>query len=377
MIIKNYRYKLVLILLFLISKINLYSNEPISNSSSQSNQEGISYISDGPYIFYSDDKIVVKWVYENYAYRKTIRNNKIKFIHRNFNLDLEIDWILNEPNIKPEFKQEYNNVKDLIAISDIHGQYDVFIKLLQQYKVIDKDLKWIFGSGHLVILGDIMDRGPKVTESLWLVYQLEKQAEKSGGKVHFILGNHELMVVNNDARYINPKYLESSSLLNTTYDKLFSANTLLGSWLRRRPVMVKINDILFVHAGISVDFIKQNLNIEETNKLFMNKIIGNSWDNILNDSTLTFMTGDYGPIWYRGYFTDFYLKEYQIDHILRYYNSKHIIVGHTSLPNITSIYDKKIMGIDSNIKMGDYGELLIIKNNEFFRGTTNGTLIKF
>jgi hypothetical protein len=370
-------YISLLVILFIAVNTNAAINDPTTNKTILTDQLDISYISDGPYIFYEKETISVKWIKNNHAFEKKIRNDNIKFLHRYFGLNLQTNWILNERNISPQFNQEYKGVKNLIAISDVHGQYDLFIKLLLQYKVVDKKLNWIFGSGHLVVLGDIMDRGPKVTEALWLVYQLEKQAEQAGGKVHFLLGNHELMVINNDARYINAKYLESSRLLETTYDKLFSENTLLGSWLRKRPVMVKINDILFVHAGISVDFIKQGLNIEESNTLFINKIIGNTWDNILRDSTLTFMAGDLGPIWYRGYFTDLHLKEYQIDHILKYFDSKHIIVGHTSLPNITSIYDKKIIGIDSNIKMGDYGELLIYKNDEFYRGTTNGNLIGF
>lgn len=370
------KYTTLLVLLFTIVQTNASINVPASNPDNIFYQDNIVYTSDGPYIFYDEEKISVRWVDDNLAFEKKIRNNNTKFLHRYFGINLKIEWILNERNIKPQYQQEYKNVKNIITISDVHGQYDILVKLLLEYKVIDKNLNWIFGNGHLVVLGDIMDRGSKVTEALWLVFQLEKQAEELGGKVHFILGNHELMVLNNDARYINAKYLKSSSLLNTTYDKLFAANTLLGDWLRKKPIMVKINDLLFVHAGISPEFIKKNISLEESNKLFTNHITGKKWDVILNDSLLTFMAGDNGPVWYRGYFDMPIPQEYQIDHILRYFDVNHVIVGHTSLINIISIYNRKILGVDSNIKMGDYGEVLIYEDNRFYRGTINGNLIQ-
>ena len=133
-------------------------------------------------------------------------------------------------------------------------------------KIVDKDLNWIFGGGHLVIVGDIFDRGDKVNEILWLVYELEGQAKEKGGRVHYLLGNHEYMVLYNDLRYIHDKYHISSKLLDLEYDQLYGNNTVLGRWIRSKPTMVKINDIIFTHAGISGDFIAyENFNIENIN----------------------------------------------------------------------------------------------------------------
>ncbi|MCK7530014.1 MAG: hypothetical protein MZV63_02625 [Marinilabiliales bacterium] len=72
--------------------------------------------------------------------------------------------------------------------------------------IIDRNLNWKFGRGHLVYLGDAHDRGDMVTEILWHLFSLERQAAKAGGMVHFVLGNHELMVLDGDLRFINPKY---------------------------------------------------------------------------------------------------------------------------------------------------------------------------
>ena len=102
-------------------------------------------------------------------------------------------------------KPIFTNINKIAALSDIHGQYDLVIKLFKNNKIIDDNLNWIFGDGHLVITGDIFDRGDTVNEVLWFIYKLEAQAENNGGRVHYLLGNHEYMIFYNDLRYIHEK----------------------------------------------------------------------------------------------------------------------------------------------------------------------------
>lgn len=332
-------------------------------------------ITDGPYIFYENNKVVVKWIKGEHLIKKTLSGDNTKYLRKKFGLNVPIENIKNPISGPINFVQQYKNIDNVVVISDVHGQFDLFTSLLKDHKVINANLDWIFETGHLVVLGDIFDRGPKVTELLWLVYQLEQQAEKAGGKVHFILGNHELMVLNNDLRYINEKYIHSSHKMNMVYTQLFAENTFFGQWLRSKPVMVTINDLLFVHAGISDEFLSAGLTIEKTNQIFYEKIIGKSWDLILNDSISTFMLSENGPLWHRGYFKEI-ISDNEISNILSYFDSNYLIIGHTSMPNIMSLKSGKIIIVDSGIKEGIYGEILIYKKNEFFRGTSNGMVLK-
>ena len=334
------------------------------------------YITDGPYIFYENDEILVKWIQYDGLKEKKIREKNFNIINRKFGFDFEPNWIEQINTDSINYTQNYEGVENLIAVSDIHGQYNLLIKLLQKHNVIDKQFNWIFDKGHLVILGDVFDRGSHVTEILWLIFRLEQQAKEKGGMVHVMIGNHELMVLNNDLRYVHEKYTKSSELMSTTYDKLYSKNTFLGKWLRKKPVIVKINDMLFVHAGVSPKLMKYGLTQPQINKLFLNEIFDKSDKFILADPELSLIRGKYGPVWYRGYFRNTILTEQEASELLRYFDTKHIIVGHTSMPNIVSYYDSKIIGIDSSIKYGDSGEILILKNNEFYRGTSNGAIIK-
>ncbi len=329
-------------------------------------------ITDGPFFFIQEDNtVIVKWIKGNRPIEKKIRDNNYKRIERKTGLSVDSEFLALNENKNIDLKQEYKDVEKFIALSDIHGQFDLFVKLLLQYEVVDHDLNWNFGSNHLIINGDVFDRGDKVTETFWLIYTLEKQAEKQGGKVHFLLGNHEIMVLNRDFRYVNNKYLKTSKLLEVTYDQLYSENTVIGRWLRLKPVIFSINDILFSHAGISQEFIKRRFTIEEVNKRFINLDY-----TLPKDSLQMFLEGTNGPFWYRGYFKPEIFNEQKLDRILGYLNKNYMLVGHTTMPNVVSLYSGKLICVDSGIKYGEYGEVLIYENGEFFRGTTLGNLIK-
>ena len=202
---------------------------------------------DGPYIKVKDGVTELNWI-KNGRHKNeegAVNDSSVFNISGLPIVNLyDLDFDRNLPT-------EYDNVDKFLAISDIHGQHDLFIKILVSHKVIDTSGQWIYGDGHLMIVGDIFDRGDKVTESLWFLFALEKQAKQYGGQVHILLGNHELMVLHGDIRYINPKYQYTAGKTDTDYEDLFSDETVLGQWLRSKNIAEKINDIVFVHGGFS------------------------------------------------------------------------------------------------------------------------------
>ncbi|MDE1206853.1 metallophosphoesterase [Tenacibaculum larymnensis] len=313
--------------------------------------------SDGPYIFIENNNLIKKSIINGQVFSKVLEPNAYDTI---FNPD----------------KAVFNNIRKIAALSDIHGQYDLAIEILKNNKVIDSKLNWNFGKGHLIIVGDIFDRGDKVNETLWLIYKLEHQAKRKGGRVHFLLGNHEYMILHKDLRYINEKYKLTSKLLNVDYDELYGKKTLIGRWLRSKPTIVKINNNVFVHGGISKDFLAQNdFNIKNINDIMRSSIDRSKKEMKSTDFYKTYY-GNTSLIWYRGYFRD-NLKDKDISDILTDISSKHIIVGHCSNKEVVSLFNNKVFGVDSSIKKGEYGELLFIKNGKYFRKTLKGNKIQF
>jgi hypothetical protein len=243
--------------------------------------------------------------------------------------------------------------------------------------IVDENLNWNFGTGHLVVIGDSFDRGDMVTEVLWHLFGLEKQALKAGGMVHMILGNHESLVLSKDLRYISDKYIKVEALTGLSYSDLYSKESVLGRWLRYQPAVISINDIIFVHGGLSIDMVHRKLRIEQINRMISDWIFGKEITEVKEVEEIKFIKNDYGPIWYRGFFMDKSFCESRLDSILTFYNTKHIVVGHTVCDDIQPLFDNKIFGIDAGIGNDQPGKMLIYKEGLFYQGSETGERIKF
>jgi hypothetical protein len=102
---------------------------------------------------------------------------------------------------------QFSGVNRIVAVGDIHGAYDAVVATLQEADVIDDNLAWNGGNTHLVLTGDLLDRGPGSRQVMDLVMSLEKEAVRTGGQVHQLLGNHEVMNLIGDVRYVSdPEY---------------------------------------------------------------------------------------------------------------------------------------------------------------------------
>lgn len=321
--------------------------------------------SDGPYVFDKGRKRLVQWVEDSMAKKKMLSpKNYSKFKSKDekyFNPKYLFSGYTNEDIGTFEF----DGVEKIAALSDIHGQYDLFIEILRNNGIIDDQNQWAFGEGHFVIVGDIFDRGDKVQECLWFVYQLEQQAAKSGGKVHYLLGNHEVMVLTGDLRYVHDKYHQTEQLFQMPYWQIFGPESELGKWLRTKPVTIRINDIQFVHGGLSPALTVSKFTAAEINSTFSNKIIdATPQDSIYNDPRIKFLNKSQGPIWYRGYFRDDNFNESQLDTVLDYFCVERIVVGHTSQDRVLSVFNDKVIVVDSSIKLGESGEILFVESGE-------------
>ncbi|RZV41415.1 MAG: metallophosphoesterase, partial [Acidimicrobiales bacterium] len=97
----------------------------------------------------------------------------------------------------------FEQVEKIVAVGDIHGAHSALVGLLKATGLIDSDQNWIGGKTHFVSLGDILDRGPDSRKSMDLLMKLQSQASKAGGQLHVVAGNHELMNLMGDLRYVS------------------------------------------------------------------------------------------------------------------------------------------------------------------------------
>ena len=181
----------------------------------------------------------------------------------------------------------FSDVERIVAVSDIHGAYDALVATWQESGVINDSLAWSGGKTHLVITGDLLDRGPESRRVMDLIMRLEREATHAGGQVHQLLGNHEVMNLIGDLRYVSmPEYAAYSDeesaqdrehwyqqyrrsqpadtdelTVRSEFDekappgffghrRAFRKNGFYGKWLLEKPLMIVINDTAFVHGGV-------------------------------------------------------------------------------------------------------------------------------
>ncbi len=333
-------------------------------------QRGRNTYNDGPYIGTNGESARIMWI-EKGQKRDTVVRIKDEFVFDRPNLP-KVD--IGALSFEEDVFDRYEDVSKFVAISDIHGQHDLFEALIRAHHVVDKEGHWIYGDGHLVIVGDVFDRGDKVTESLWFLFNLEKQAEKAGGKVHVLLGNHELMVMHGDVRYVHPKYRYTQGVFGIEYPKLYDEKTVLGRWLRTKNISTVINGIGFVHGGYSQSVLDKENSLRKLNNTFKKEVlVSDDWSE-KDDDLLSMLYFENGPLWYRGYANPEGFDLAQANKILDALNLERIVVGHTSMPRIVSVHDGRIILIDSSIKFGKTGEILVYEDELLHRGTLSGRI---
>jgi TPR repeat protein len=280
----------------------------------------------------------------------------------------------------------WNGVARIVAVGDVHGDYEQLFEALRSSGLIDTGGNWTGGRAHLVQTGDILDRGPDSRKVMELLMHLEPQAEAAGGKVHVLLGNHEAMNLYGDMRYVSPgeiaafrdehpeeaarKVLPASARAHPDANwqaqnppgmeerrEALSPKGYYGQWLAGKNAVIKIDDTLFVHAGISpkyAGYTIAQINSEIRNELHdLQKLHGGM---VLDEE---------GPLWYRGMTSESEDAAAHIDEVLRHFGVKRIVVGHSySGAAITPRFGGKVIMIDIGLprvydNIGKMGTLII------------------
>jgi len=271
---------------------------------------------------------------------------------------------------------QLTGIDRVVAVGDVHGAYDRFVEILRAASLVDDRLRWIGGRAHLVQLGDIVDRGPDSMKALDLIERLQKDAARAGGAVHALLGNHEVMRMLGDVRYVTPGEYEafvsskSADIRNDYVERAkaakapvaeppplgfvelrvaFGQNGRFGKWLRSLDAVVQINGIVFVHGGISpavadlpCDVINETIHRGLTSDLAQTR----------NDPLAQLGTRVDGPLWYRGLAEEPDAFAPMVDDILARQKARAIVVGHTVARGgrVRTRFGGKVIQIDTGMQ---------------------------
>jgi hypothetical protein len=326
----------------------------------------------------------------------------------------------------------------VVAFGDVHGAFEEFTGLLREVGVIDGNNDWSGGDTHLVSLGDLIDRGPGSRDVVELLMKLERQAAAAGGAVHVVLGNHEVMVMTGDLRYVSRAEFaafadgETATERETLYQgwlaeqpgqpemtdqqaramfadkfppgylglqKAYAPDGALGRWLLQKPLIIRVNDRVFMHGGASSTIVETSL--EETNqknkqdlneylrlveKLRAEGILDRHVDfwerrqhlNRKAEAVLAaepdsrpawfddfvalaelegaFIFGQESPIWYRGSaYCHPYAESFNTERLLKRAGARQLVIGHTPNPSgAIQRLDGQVLRLDTGMLKAVY-----------------------
>jgi calcineurin-like phosphoesterase family protein len=272
---------------------------------------------------------------------------------------------------------EIDGVERIVAVGDVHGAYDRLVEILRAAGLVDARLHWSGGRAHLVQLGDIVDRGGDSRKALDLLRRLEKEAARAGGAVHALLGNHEVMRMLGDVRYVSPGEYEAfvtarseetrENLLRAAepesrerlrqeiplgrveMDLAFGPQGEYGKWLRGHLAVVRINGILFLHGGISPALAATPCAV--VNDTVRRELTGDM-AKLRSPAPDTMVTREDGPLWYRGLAQGPPAFAPQVDEILAGQGARAIVIAHTVTPEgrIVRGFGGTVLQIDTGMQ---------------------------
>ena len=267
-----------------------------------------------------------------------------------------------------------NEESTIYVIGDLHADYEKTVNLFKHFRLINHNYKWIGGDSIVVQLGDQIDgygRGNYKDASgeikiLDFFDEMNHQAKISGGGVYSLIGNHELMNIMGNFSYVSKEDIKQSGG-SQKRKELFRPGGCMATRLScTRNTILKINDIIFVHAGIIPEIVREHKEntIEVVNFLMKNFFNGSL--SLDNQKIKKYLIDSDGVLWNRS------LGKNNIDcsvvnKTLESLGANHIVIGHTPQNVVNSKCDDKIWRVDVGLSKSlgnNHFQILEIKRQD-------------
>ncbi len=268
---------------------------------------------------------------------------------------------------QPQISDTYSRV---IAVGDLHGDYQATLKAFQVAGATNPQNEWIAQNILVVQTGDQLDRGNQELQILNQLDQWQTEALKQHSKLVVLNGNHEIMNVMGDFRYVaEDAYtgFEKIADLDLTRPELSQVDLQararlaallpggpLAKKLAQRPIVYQYQDLVFVHGGLEAKYATQ---IDRINQLSSDWLMGR-----IPDPPPELLADD-GPIWSRAFSNPDVTQGpdcQALSQSLNAIQAKHLIVAHTVYDQINSACDGLVWRIDVGLSKAYGGPIQVL-----------------
>lgn len=259
----------------------------------------------------------------------------------------------------------------MYVLGDLHGDIQAAHAAMALTGATNANGEWIGRNLTVIQTGDLIDRGPEDRKVLDWLAQLEQQAPQSNSTLHLLNGNHELMNVDGDFRYIHPESMQAfSDLANVERSKAFHLEDapqaiqgrasaflpggIYAQQLQKRPVALYLNETLFVHGGLLPAHAAYGLTA--INAAYAEHIAkGTPLPQLLQDS-------ENSPLWTRIYSLPQQAADcVKLTQVLQTLKAKRMVVAHSVQPHINSTCEGKVWRIDTGMSKAYQGRIEVLK----------------
>ncbi|SBS88317.1 shewanella-like protein phosphatase 1, putative [Plasmodium malariae] len=300
---------------------------------------------------------------------KSSKSLKNDFLFKNLAIDkkkLDSSYFYNYDNLQWEGK--------IIAIGDIHGDMESLKLILRHSNLINKKDEWVGENILLIQVGDILDRGIYGPLIYNYLFKLQKEAINKQSRIILILGNHEELNLCGYFNYVNKKEVELffQNNYHYRYKSFTNKNGEFFQKLIKLPAIIKVNDIIFTHGGISKNISQLNIN---TISLKTRLQIENKCNLLKYDKSNNYLNQD-GVLWNDNISRKVWINQKEacsdLLDILKRYNAKYLVVGHTKQMShyVSTFCNHKFFLIDTCMSLfmnngQHYPNYLLIENGKF------------
>lgn len=262
----------------------------------------------------------------------------------------------------------------LVAIGDVHGDLAATRRALRLAGAIDAEDHWVGGTLVVVQTGDQLDRGDDEQAILDLFARLQTEAEAAGGAFHPLLGNHELMNVAGDLRYVTPGgFADFADVPGLALDdpalaKLpppararaaaFAPGGPYAKLLAQRNTVAMVGPSVFVHGGVLPQHVPRGVDDLERLNADVRTWLWGAADGVAIEASV--MSPE-GVVWTRTYASDDAQACALLGDALGRLGATRMVVGHTVQQHgITSGCDGKVWRIDVGMAAHYGGEVQVL-----------------